>query len=99
MTSQTKHYIDLTDVLGTLLACKACPASVTLPIDSQSLPRVCPNCGSQWVDPYSARKPDQIFAEFIRAFKTLQRSKYGDNPAPTGFDLTLEIKSDPKGNL
>jgi hypothetical protein len=96
MTSKTRHYVDLTDVLSSQIECIECGATVTLPIISTQLPKICPNCTNTWVDPYSVRKVDEYYASFINAYKTLLRVMDGQNPPPLGFRLSLEVKHSPK---
>jgi hypothetical protein len=96
MTSKTRHYVDLTDVLSSLIECLECGATVTIPIASTKLPAICPNCTHTWIDQYSPRKVGEHYASFIDAYARLQRVLNGQNPPPVGFRLSLEVKHSPK---
>jgi predicted RNA-binding Zn-ribbon protein involved in translation (DUF1610 family) len=51
MTSQTKHYIELSDILSVRCDCKECGASLSLPLAANIAYSLfkCPKCGVGWV--------------------------------------------------
>jgi protein-arginine kinase activator protein McsA len=97
MTSQTKQYIELTDVLAAHLQCKACKAALSVPIESRRLPETCPNCNEQWANARSERKVAETFQTFVAAYQSLRHMLHGENPASVGFTLALEIRPESKG--
>ena len=50
MTSQTKHYIEIKDLLALRCDCKTCGASLSLPLkeDAARSIEACPACGKVW---------------------------------------------------
>lgn len=97
MTKQTKHYIELTDILALRLECKQCHAALTLlPGDIENrILSVCPSCHYSWAV-LSETSYAALFSEFASALGRLTRTLYGHKqmpPAPLGFTLTLEISA------
>lgn len=88
MTSQTKHYIEVSDILAIRCECRECHAVLTLPLSrnpGKSL-LVCPRCKKAW-----ARQENTTSEILIDEF-----SQKVDQLAATlphlGFTLMLEIK-------
>jgi ribosomal protein S27AE len=101
MTTQTKTFIELSDILSVRVECGKCHSTVTIPIDrkmSFSGMGHCPNCGEAWLQAGPTTKEPEMKAcfEMIRATAdilknwqetlTVMQSK--------GFSLTLEIRAD-----
>jgi len=94
MTSQTKHYIELVDILALRFECADCKTSVSFlmseSIDLRKL-GVCPNCGQWWanIPLESTIAPD--IQSFIESAKRLMRILGPDSEFSKRFSLTLEI--------
>ena len=99
MTSETKKYIELTDVLAFRFRCtgEKCGAELTLPLRSNfskdhSVDK-CPNCGADWLlisngsGGGSSNSP--LLERIAESIKQLLEW-------PGRFKLTVEIKPDPK---
>lgn len=93
MTSQTKNYIELADVLAIRCECKHCGATLSLPllreIRTDRLHN-CPNCNEPWSQSgygRSLRNIDAEIAQFVTAFQSLSQSL----EQPNGFLLLLEV--------
>jgi hypothetical protein len=91
MTSQTKHYIEVSDILSVRCDCKHCGASLSLPLSrdvGKSL-LVCPQCNKGW-----ARLDNSTEETLISEF-ALKVEKLVSSLPRLGFNLLLEIASDP----
>jgi hypothetical protein len=90
MTSQTRKFIEIADIIGLRFDCKAkeCGASLTLAtfeaINRNSPLKECPNCGKQWAL--------LTEADYQHEFKTLVDCLRKIAAAPMGCVFTLEIK-------
>lgn len=94
MTTQTKQYIDLSDIVAFRFDCKQCDAALSLPLSDNRTKlalAVCPNCKTVW-----AQRQGIAYDEIINEFKAhLKRAaeimgqQYSD---PLGFSMVLEIK-------
>jgi uncharacterized paraquat-inducible protein A len=98
MTSQTKHYIQLSDILAVRFECKECGAAVSLPISMKinfSRISVCPNCGNPWatIMQTSLESDLKLTADAIfRATALLtQHQKILEGAGFKGFSLALEV--------
>jgi len=87
MTSQTKHYIEMIDMLALRCDCKHCSASLSLPMvqDVAKCLLTCPNCGKQWARLENTTYELTIndFAKKVGELKLLLPS--------AGFRLYLEV--------
>ena len=99
MTSQTKHFIELSDIVALRFECKHCHATVSLPISAdikvESL-RICPNCNEPWARLPEGSTIELAIKKFIDDFKNFEdllrrRSEFLPE---SGFLLCIEIKSD-----
>jgi hypothetical protein len=73
MTSQTKRFIETSDILGMRFEC-SCGTSVIIPIASyQSMPTVCATCDVQFSD-YSDRSVQEAFAGVVSALRRAQNT-------------------------
>jgi hypothetical protein len=100
MTTQTKTFIELSDIIGLRLECKACGCSLALGsgkgqeiIDSMLSIRNntllnCPTCGAAWMQTLDPnRSADTALKELVRKlrdFKTIEPNY--------GCTVSLEIK-------
>jgi ribosomal protein S27AE len=99
MTTQTKTFIELPDILAVRVECGKCHSTVTMPIarnmNFAGMKR-CPNCGNAWlaVEMSSIEPQIKACAESIRA--TVDELKNWQKTLSTmgsdGFSLSLEIK-------
>src|ERR1017187_8363995 len=95
MTTQTKKFIEPSDILGLRLECADCHATLLLPISKHVKIKQlygCPHCQRPWV-----RLPDGATAEIAIAdcmmhIKTL--SGMLSDGRYNGFSLSLEIKEE-----
>jgi hypothetical protein len=94
MTSQTKKFIGMPDIVGLRLQCihEECQATLLLPlskpIDVKRL-LVCPNCQRPWLRK-DASTLELLVTEVIAKLRTLEDQLRN----PWGFELTLEIKDE-----
>jgi hypothetical protein len=89
MTAQTKHYIELSDILALRCVCKACETSLVMAFDSNMADSLkkCPKCRKGWTTLENTSRDEDIDA-FVNAAIRLR-----DSLDAMGFDLSLEIKS------
>jgi hypothetical protein len=74
MTSQTKKFIELSDVVALRIQCGGCGLTVSVPISSfQSVPRSCSNCSTPFIGYESQSALNDTLNEMIAAFKKTQR--------------------------
>jgi hypothetical protein len=74
MTSQTKHFIELPDVVAVQLACRRCGAAVCLSLAKEirlETFRICPNCSEPWLALPGGSTVELTVKEFITALRTL----------------------------
>ena len=99
MTTQTKTFIQLADILSVRVECGKCHSTVTIPI-GRSMNfggmRRCSNCGNAWlaVEMASIEQKVNACAESIRATADDLRNWQNtlDTMGSAGFSLSLEIK-------
>ncbi len=94
MTSQTNHYIELSDILGLRFECKTCGTSVSFPL-SQNFDLLklndCPSCGKPWVSfPMGASIKGEIEG-VIKAIVRLSGALSPEGKFPTQLALKLEV--------
>ena len=104
MTSQTKTFIELPDIIGLRLDCKTegCSTSISVGIDRETGTftnilavnnRVlvqCPNCGSPWMTLGPSAAFDSEVKQFIRTMNEVKKAT-----PKFGCGVMLEIKQDP----
>jgi len=98
MTSQTKHYIELPDILAIRFECKDCGSAVSLPISpNMSFSRLstCPNCGRSWLL-IMQTSMEPVLKECAAAIqeataKLKQHQSILEASGFKGFSLSLEI--------
>jgi hypothetical protein len=88
MTSQTRHYIEVSDILAIRCECRECHAVLTLPLsrDAGKSLLVCPRCNKGW-----ARQENSTSEVLIDEFAQKVEQLAGTLPH-LGFALALEIK-------
>jgi hypothetical protein len=98
MTSQTKSFIEISDVLGLRFECRKCGVSLTLPIGEatshrkEHLLKECPNCGIHWaLLPESKGDHQPAFNSVLDTLDTLRKMA----AAPIGCVFMIEIKPEP----
>lgn len=103
MTSQTKRFIELSDVVGIRLECRKCGCALLLDTNhkdaldnllnpANKILSTCPACGNLW-----AGLPDGRMAfdtEVKDLFRRLEQVKVLETKF--GFSLSLEIKEEKK---
>jgi hypothetical protein len=90
MTTQTKQYIELSDIVALRFECKTkgCEASLVLPINANTANSLkkCPKCRQGWTT-FENTSHDEDIDTFVNAALRLK----GILPA-LGFNLSIEIK-------
>jgi hypothetical protein len=90
MTTQTLHYIEVSDILALRCECRKCHAVLTLPLskDVGDALLKCPRCSKPWTRLENSTHEVQV-SEFAAKVETLA------SQLPNfGFLLSLEIKGD-----
>jgi hypothetical protein len=98
MTSQTRKFIELSDILSLELKCKGCGSTITIPFsrdmsnrDSAGKLSFCPICQRTWANSQGATCAPHL-VRFSTALGDL-REAFTDSGI--GFTLTFEISSAP----
>lgn len=95
MTSQTKKYIELPDIIAIRFACTHCGVNLSIPIVRDirmDALRVCPNCREPWTFLASGSTLESMLRKFIEDFEMLTRALESDHFS--GFKFTLELKDE-----
>ena len=101
MTSQTKQYIEFSDIVALHGQCKRCGATVSLPLAAKLLRTEglsrCPNCNEAWAEIFESNSILPSINEFIEHFKQIQNilARRRELSKDGGFILMLEIKQQP----
>jgi len=98
MTSQTKKFIEFSDIVAVRFRCKSddCGAELSLPLQAKfsrdHKADKCPNCGSAWLlVPTNGSSGSSIAPSLERVAQCIHDlSKW-----PGNFEITLEVKLDP----
>ncbi len=95
MTSRTRQYIELQDLLGLRFECKHCETSVEVSFNHLTdLPSQCSNCGQTWMaKPQGDMSASQTYSrlgQFVSAYKAMTAELEGQY-AIAKFSLSLEI--------
>jgi DNA-directed RNA polymerase subunit RPC12/RpoP len=94
MTSRTRNFIELADLIGLHMECDNCDATLTAPLNKQDrdMPENCPNCGHRWGSKPApnGKQTKEYVAEFAVHLRALQVEMAGDS---RGFMLTFEVSS------
>lgn len=95
MTSQTKKYIEFSDILSLCCECKHgnCSTSLSVPLEGVSGKelRYCPKCAESWVD-LGGSSFEQLFTELATKIRRIKESQ-----AHLGCAITLEIRDEQSG--
>jgi hypothetical protein len=101
MTSQTKKFIELPDLLNLRFQCKHCQSELLISSSHDLAARKergrlneCPVCLQPWAS-VNGSSCEMTIAEFLDSLNKL-RSTLGtqDGAFPAGFTLTIEIKDE-----
>ena len=95
MTSQTKRYIELADILALRFVCSRCGTNLSVPIMKEirlDALYQCPNCKESWTYLLGGAVLDALLKQFVGSFNTIARNLEA-NHFP-GFNLTLELRDD-----
>jgi hypothetical protein len=91
MTSQTKKFIEIPDIIAFRFECLECHAYATIPFNNfQKFPRSCINCGAEWEVAHTSHLSD-IFQQLGQVMRDAQRR--ADSRKIT---FSLEIKEEAK---
>jgi hypothetical protein len=91
MTSQTKKYIEVSDIIAFRFECSECHAYATIPCDDfRRMPRSCVNCGAEWEAPHSGAV-EEAFQQLGQAMRDAQR-----NADSRKITFSMELKEEPK---
>jgi transcription elongation factor Elf1 len=94
MTKQTKHFIELSDIVALRFDCTHCGASLSLSlksIDARKL-RNCPNCNEPWAfadGQFSIEKKIEELAASLRWMEQFMQGGEGSR-IPRKFNVLLE---------
>ena len=90
MTSQTKKFIEVSDILAFRFQCK-CGSMIVTPIEGyKEMPIACTNCGHSFYDVNNDSIP-RMFKSVITALHQAQLTAKNRN-----FGFSLEITGDPE---
>ena|ERR1035438_8566895 len=93
MAIQTKHYIELKDIVGFRLTCQQCKSSMSVLMKDQiasNVLRACPQCQHAWTfDQQTDSFPESRILEYVKATMELA-AVIGDS----GGSFLLEIEAD-----
>jgi hypothetical protein len=98
MTSQTKKFIELTDILAFRFRCKVdgCGAELRLPLTANytrdRCADMCPNCGANWLAIENGGITSSTAQSLERIVKHMQEILRW----PGQFELTLEVEAEPE---
>ena len=99
MTTQTKIFIELADIIGLRLQCNTCKCSLAMETEDETgtvnnllagnntVLLKCPTCGANWTEPASRQAvADTSLKELFRKLQDVKRAERG-----FGCSITLEI--------
>src|SRR5580700_4119964 len=102
MTSQTKKYIEFSDIIGLRLECKKCGCALLLGLEkdpptvetflsnSNKVLSSCPTCGATWTGlPDGRLSFDSEIKDFFRRLRYVQNEE-----SKFGCAVSLEIKNE-----
>jgi len=105
MSTQTKQFIQPSDILAVVFECNNCHAKVTLPVAKSTqfgALGTCPNCQTPWLhagqntcEPVLTKCTESI-AETVDRLERWEEILKASNSK--GFSLTLEISPDKNSN-
>jgi hypothetical protein len=89
VTFETKHLIEVSDVLGFEFECKHCKTMIALPSDSTKALWQCPGCNEDWILP--GTNEQNAIQDLFKTFKNAERALQG-----RPFSMRLRIAAPPK---
>jgi Zn-finger nucleic acid-binding protein len=95
MTSQTKRYIELPDVLALRFVCSRCGANLSVSMMKEirlDALHSCPNCREPWTYMQGGAALDGLLKQFVESFNVIVKN-LESNHFP-GFKLTIELRDD-----
>ena len=95
MTSQTKRYIELPDILALHFMCSHCGANLSVWMMNEirlDALHQCPNCREPWTYLQGGATLDALLKRFVETFNAMVKNLEG-NHFP-GFKLSLELRDD-----
>lgn len=88
MTSQTKFFIELTDIASLRFDCKGCGSVALLPFDKfRDVPAMCPNCQQEFVQ-FTNTTVQTVLRDFVRS---VQQVKKLTESGASAFTFAMEI--------
>ncbi len=103
MTSQTRLFIELSDLTAWRFECKNCRASLELDLTElkKGTLNECPHCHRHWAliptNEYATVAMEPVFTKFLDALKEL-KGVLGEKSV-LGFSVSLEVKAPPPNIL
>jgi len=97
MTTQTKRFIELSDLLGLRFECKECHASLFLPLSKvliASRLRSCPHCNHPWLAVMNGQSGTSVYgdvSEVVDAVRKLASRFDGTLGFPVGCSMLVEV--------
>ncbi len=87
MTTQTRRFIELKDILALRFDCRKCGASISVPMgDCHRIPSACSNCLGDFTNGFGGDSTGKVLGEFANSLKHVVRL-VDDRP----FVFSLEI--------
>jgi hypothetical protein len=97
MTPVEKHLLELEDLEAIVVACSACRASISFPLDANriNLPVLCPNCSEEWSQDYPSNTVPlrERVKNFFDAYRRLQMELDGKSAIPARVKIRLQTAS------
>ena len=95
MTSQTKRFIQLSDILGLHFECTHCDSTLLIPLSREIFIKklyACPHCGNPWIKRLEGGSVESVISDCIERLKALREALTGG--LYDSFSLTLEVKNE-----
>jgi uncharacterized paraquat-inducible protein A len=99
VTSQSKTYIELRDIIAIRFECKKCQASISMPVSiNMNFAHACPNCGAAWTSVMQASIQKELkscvdaIAGMALSLKNWEQVMAAGGSK--GFTLSLEISEE-----
>jgi ribosomal protein S27AE len=98
MTSQLKHFVDLSDIATIRFECGKCHASISLPISEKLKTqgvRVCPSCNESWTQLAEGANLEAVCQDFAKSLHALrsvlkEAKKYTEHKMVVSLELIPE---------
>jgi hypothetical protein len=102
VTTQTKKFVDLADLLGFRLKCRTCYTELTVSLEEYAKKRssagfltTCPICRTGWTM-VDGGPSEPTFNALVESLQNVSALFPKTAPFPTGFLLSIELKDEPK---